>query len=79
MTAQLDDLITTLAAPKQTLSRRQDLGRTLALSNLRRTRHILATSADAAWINTAARTDAIAEWLEQGEFLDPDDLDWPDI
>ena len=25
-----------------------------------------------------ARTDAVAEWLEQGEYLDPDTLDWPD-
>jgi len=25
-----------------------------------------------------ARTDTIAEWLEQGEYRDPDTLDWPD-
>lgn len=27
----------------------------------------------------AARTDAVAEWLEQGEYLDPDTLDWPGL
>lgn len=29
-------------------------------------------------VGDGACTDAVAEWLEQGEYLDPDTLDWPD-
>lgn len=75
--AQLDELIARLSTPHQVLNRRQELGRTLAVNNLRRARQVLVTAADATWSSSEARTDDVREWLEQGEYLDPNDVDWP--
>lgn len=71
--AQLDELIARLSIPHRALNRRQELGRTLAVNNLRRARQILVLAADTTW----SKNDEVREWLEQGEYLDPNDLDWP--
>lgn len=72
--AKLDELIARLYGPYRALNRRQQLGRTLAVNNLRRARQILITAADATWTGKGD----VREWLEQGEYLDPDDVDWPE-
>lgn len=76
--AQLDELIVTLSAPQRAINRRQELGRSLVVNSLRRARHILDAAADPAWTGIGARADEVGEWLEQGEYHDPDDLDWPE-
>lgn len=47
------------------------------MNNLRRARQVLVIAADATWSSSEARTDDVREWLEQGEYLDPNDVDWP--
>jgi hypothetical protein len=78
VSAQLDELIATLSVPPRAVSRRQELGRSLAVKYLRTAQQTLAATVDPTPSSNGAPVDEVAEWLEQGEYLDPDELDWPE-